>query len=209
MLIAIGTFSPNQGKYCIRASFPPSKHRLSMPNHNELMAAGLVLRPTWAQDLPFVLTAEQHPDNASYVSQWSLERHQQALTGQDEQHWIVEHQSADSTDDPAPVGYVILAGLANPNRSLELRRLVITRKGRGFGRSTLRLVQQWTFQAQAAHRLWLDVMEDNERARRLYHSEGFVLEGVLRECVKTPAGYTSMVIMSMLSREWQRSHRSA
>ncbi|MBE9076441.1 GNAT family N-acetyltransferase [Romeria aff. gracilis LEGE 07310] len=180
-----------------------------MSNPNQLRAAGLVLRPTQAQDFPFVLTAEQHPENAPFVSQWTLDRHRQALTELDEQHWIAECLSVNSTGDPVPVGYAILAGLENPNRSLELRRLVITQKGQGYGRTALRLLQQWAFQTQAAHRLWLDVMEKNDRARRLYQSEGFMPEGILRECIKTPNGYASMILMSRLSWEWQRSQRSA
>ena len=42
----------------------------------------------------------------------------------------------------------------------------------------------------------------NTRAKALYDSEGFVVEGVLRESVRTGAGFTSMVVMSMLQQEF-------
>ena len=53
------------------------------------------------------------------------------------------------------------------------------------------------------HRLWLDVYTDNEIAINLYRSEGFVQEGILRECKKSGDEYRSMVIMSMLEREYK------
>jgi hypothetical protein len=34
-----------------------------------------------------------------------------------------------------------------------------------------------------SRRLWLDVKERDKRARALYVAEGFVAEGVLRECL--------------------------
>ena len=58
-----------------------------------------------------------------------------------------------------------------------------------------------------AHRFWLDVKALNQRALALYRSEGFVEEGCLRESVRLMApgadGYDSLIVMSMLDREFQ------
>ena len=58
-----------------------------------------------------------------------------------------------------------------------------------------------------AHRFWLDVKSLNTRALALYASEGFVEEGRLRESVRITGdaadGYDSLVVMSMLDREYQ------
>jgi diamine N-acetyltransferase len=52
--------------------------------------------------------------------------------------------------------------------------------------------------------LWLDVKDFNHRARTLYASEGFVVEGTLRECLKADDGsFESLVVMSLLKREYQ------
>lgn len=40
------------------------------------------------------------------------------------------------------------------------------------------------------------------REQHLYESEGFVTEGILRECLKTDHGRESMVIMSMPKDEY-------
>lgn len=63
------------------------------------------------------------------------------------------------------------------------------------------------FRDLRAHRFWLDVKQLNTRALALYASEGFVEEGRLRESVRVSIdgadGYDSLVVMSMLDREYQ------
>lgn len=79
---------------------------------------------------------------------------------------------------------------------------MVTEKGKGYGKEALRLVKQLAFEELGAHRLWLDVKKQNVRARHVYESEGFVVEGVLRECLKAEAGFESLVVMSMLRDEY-------
>ena len=107
-------------------------------------------------------------------------------------------------------GFVILQGCRNPHRSVELKRIVLQPKGRGIGRMCVRLLKQMAFRDLHAHRFWLDVKTLNTRALALYASEGFVEEGRLRESVRVgthgagtgAAGYDSLVVMSMLDREY-------
>ncbi len=42
----------------------------------------------------------------------------------------------------------------------------------------------------------------NTRAQALYASEGFVEEGRLRESVRIDGGYDSLIVMSVLDREY-------
>lgn len=72
---------------------------------------------------------------------------------------------------------MIIAGLKNPNKSLELRRITIAKKGMGYGKEAFRIIKNWAFRVYNANRLWLDVKEDNVRALHLYQKQGFVLEG--------------------------------
>ncbi len=155
------------------------------------------VRPTQVDDLAFVLQAERDPANASFVEQWSHDQHVAALADSDFAHRIVERRS-----DAHAVGYIILVGLKNPHQSLEFRRIVITDKGHGFGRATIRFVKQLAFEQYHAHRLWLDVRAHNRRAQQLYQSEGFVIEGTLRECTKVEEHFESLVIMSLLCSEY-------
>jgi RimJ/RimL family protein N-acetyltransferase len=155
------------------------------------------VRPTQVNDLAFVLRAERDVANASFVEQWSHDRHVAALADSDFAHRIVERRS-----DAQPIGYIILAGLKNTHQSLEFRRFVITDKGYGYGRAAVRFVKQLAFEQYRAHRLWLDVRAHNRRAQQLYQSAGFVIEGTLRECTKVKERFESLVIMSLLCSEY-------
>ena len=39
--------------------------------------------------------------------------------------------------------------------------------------------------------------------RALYEAEGFVVEGVLRECLKEESGFGSLVVMALLVSDWR------
>jgi diamine N-acetyltransferase len=152
------------------------------------------VRPSKAEDLTWVIDLENRPENAKFVMPWSSERHADSLSDQDIFHGVI-------TRDGNKVGYVILAGLTNPNRSIEFMRVVVADKGKGTGRQVLRWAKGYAFDELGAHRLWLDVKTFNDRAKALYLSEGFQVEGTLRECVKTDGIYESLTILSILENE--------
>jgi RimJ/RimL family protein N-acetyltransferase len=159
--------------------------------------ATIRLRPTTDADLDFVVRAESDPDTSPFISPWPRDRHAIALGDPDIAHRIAEDEAQN------PVGFVILAGLTNPDSSIEFRRIVVARKGKGYGRSTVQAVKEVAFNDLQAHRLWLDVKVDNARARALYKSERFSEEGLLRECIRGPAGFESLVVMALLRHEFR------
>lgn len=136
-------------------------------------------------------------NNSNFVFIWSKERHMEAITRLDEMHISVINASTSEL-----VGYIILGGIGGEDKVLEFRRMAIADKGRGYGRTSVRFIKKYCFEVLQYHRLWLDVYTDNERAIGLYASEGFVKEGLLRECKKHGEGYRSMLIMSMLEQEY-------
>ena len=151
---------------------------------------------TKKRDIPFVMEAEQYHENAEYIGQWSLQQHFNALNDEDILHLIVKNMNEQ------PVGYAILRGITNPNDSIELMRIVITEKSLGYGKGVVALIKEWCFDINCSHRLWLDVREDNIRARHVYEMQGFKCEGILRECIKMDNSYKSLVIMSVLADEY-------
>lgn len=100
------------------------------------------------------------------------------------------------------IGYMILAGLTNDNDCIELTRINISHKGRGYGKQAIRLIQKYVFHHLHAHRLWLDVKDFNDRAKHVYESSGFIAEGLLRECIKKNDAYESLIIMGILRNEY-------
>jgi RimJ/RimL family protein N-acetyltransferase len=155
------------------------------------------MRPAVAGDLGRVLGLEADPEAAPWVTRWSRERHEQALADPDEANMLIE-------EDRHLVGFALLAGLTSETRSVELRRIVVGPKGVGVGRRALRLILDFVFDEVGAHRVWLDVKLDNDRARRAYEAVGFVKEGILRDALRRGGRYESLAVMSVLEDERTR-----
>ena len=157
----------------------------------------IIIRTTRPKDINFIYDLEHEPENSIYVGQWTMDQHLAALMQRDMMYLIIQE-----TKSKKPIGFVILAGFENPNKSIELKRIVIDDKGKGYGRETLKLIKEIAFFQLNAHRLWLDVRYGNLKAINLYQSEKFSIEGILRDCVFDDATYDSLVIMSILESEY-------
>ena len=156
----------------------------------------IALRSVSLDEVDYIFELEALPENSRFVMPYTRERHLQAIASADEELLIVCDKNTN-----ALLGFVILAGLTNPDLSLEFRRMVIADKGRGLGRQTVNLVKDYCFRTLRFHRLWLDVYEDNERGIHIYESEGFRLEGKLREVKKQGDIYRSLLLFSILEHE--------
>ena len=162
----------------------------------------LRLRPTMLSDLAFVQTVETDARNLPFITPWERTQHEGAVRIPDFRHFIVEAGAAYERS-----GFIILQGCRNQHGSVELKRIVLQDKGQGLGRRCVRLLKHMAFSGLHAHRFWLDVKQLNARALALYASEGFVEEWRLRESVRLRGegadGYDSLVVMSLLDREYQ------
>ncbi|HXE49693.1 MAG TPA: GNAT family protein [Ramlibacter sp.] len=155
------------------------------------------LRPTMTSDLEYVLSLEQDPENLPFIAPWERTQHEAAIRFPDFRHFIVEGGAGLNA-----VGFLILIGCRSQNQSIELKRMVIQTKGSGFGRAALRVAKKVAFDDLGAHRFWLDMKARNTRAKALYDSEGFVVEGELRDAVKVAGGFDSLIVLSMLRPEF-------
>jgi RimJ/RimL family protein N-acetyltransferase len=155
------------------------------------------LRPTMQSDLAYVLSLERDPANLPFITPWERTQHEAAIRFPDFRHFIIE-----GGEDLAAAGFLILVGCRSPHQSLELKRMVVQDKGAGIGHAALRVAKKVAFDDLGAHRFWLDVKTCNARAKALYDGEGFVVEGTLREAVRTAGGFDSLVVMAMLQSEF-------
>ena len=160
-------------------------------------AARVRLRPTMQSDLEFVLSLERDPANLPFITPWERTQHEAAIRFPDFRHFIIEGGAGLDA-----VGFLILIGCRSQNQSLELKRMVVQHKGEGYGRAALRVAKKVAFDDLGAHRFWLDVKALNARAHGLYQSEGFLVEGRLRDAVRVADGFDSLVVMSMLQPEF-------
>ncbi len=149
-------------------------------------------------DLDFVLTLEQDRANLPFITPWERTQHEAAIRFPDFRHFIVE--GGPGLD---AVGFLILIGCRSPHQSLELKRMVVQTKRKGYGRAALRIAKKIAFDDLGAHRFWLDVKGLNSNAKMLYDSEGFVIEGRLRDAVRVSGGYDSLIVMAMLKPEFE------
>lgn len=154
------------------------------------------LRPTEPDDLDFVLAAEADPEAAPNIGSRTRERHLSALSDPDEDHLIV-------VADGQAVGFALLTDLTGSNRNFEIHTIVITERGQGFGQAAIRLLLDRAFDVHGAHRVWLDAVGANARARHVYEKAGFTYEGAWREAWRLDDGsYDSLIFLGILDREW-------
>ena len=155
----------------------------------------LTLRRTLPSDLDYVMALESAPENRPFVGQWDRSMHLAAMESSNFLHLVAEDV------ERRPVGYVIMTDLNDLSHSVLLKRIVIEAKGRGYGHEVMRLVKRLAFEQLGAHRLWLDVIESNPRAKHLYETEGFRVEGLLRESFYRDGKYQSKHLMAILGSE--------
>lgn len=157
---------------------------------------GLRLLRAEPSDLEYILGLQSDEENAPFILPFERERWIEILDGraQPKLAMILE------TSDGERGGYLLLDHF--DEISMYLWHLVIGRKGRGFGHGALRLLKRLVFDVFKRHRLWIDCETTNERALRLYDSEGFRREGLFRESVIIDGEYKDLVIFAMLRREY-------
>lgn len=157
------------------------------------------LRHTESRDIATLVAFEQDPANASFIRLWTPAQHEAGIANPNIGHFVVRE-----TESGTMIGHVILVGLESDDHNLEFKRIVITTKGRGLGRDTVRAIKKFTFETLGFHRLWLEVVTTNGRAKALYASEGFVDEGVHREAMRQGDRFLSLIVMAMLAGEYAR-----
>ena len=98
------------------------------------------VRPTLLSDLDFVISVETDPRNLPFITPWERTQHEGAVRFPDFRHFIVEAGGPGERS-----GFVILQGCRNPQRSVELKRIVLQGKRQGTGRACVRLLKQMAF----------------------------------------------------------------
>ena len=156
----------------------------------------MLLRLATSADIPAIITLERNPVARQFVGQWSDERHQATLASGDARYYVSVSETGEVE------AYVILRGLKEDSRAIEIKRIVVGGPNRGLGRSILTEIIRIAFHDLKAHRLFLDVFEDNARARHLYESLGFKYEGVMRESAHRDGRWFDLHLMSMLESEY-------
>jgi RimJ/RimL family protein N-acetyltransferase len=93
------------------------------------------------------------------------------------------------------------------NRSAELQIRIGSRmeQGKGYGTDAIRDLLAYGFNDLGLNRIQLHVFQNNKRAIKTYEKIGFVKEGVVRQGICLNREYIDVVLMSLLSLEWQKT----
>jgi diamine N-acetyltransferase len=131
------------------------------------------------------------------VGSWPEDQHLKMLADPGAVYIVAEDQPGEIA------GFAILQGLLSEHRAVEVKRIVIGAPNQGTGKRLLTEVAERAFGQYGAHRLYLDVFVNNERARRVYETFGFREEGIMRDAICRDGAYYSLVLMSLLENEYR------
>ena len=115
--------------------------------------------------------------------------HRQRMADPDRVYLIAEDENG------LQKGFVLLAGRQAAENGIELARMAVTEPGQGMGTALLAALIDWMMDELEPTRIWLDVFEDNERARRVYRKAGFVETGRLPDPVERPDGTAAHLVL--------------
>ena len=160
------------------------------------------LRRALKSDIDFIVELESRPDFSPFINSWPAERHAREMDDPDYLYLMFERSGQRE-------GFAFLNGLQSPNRAVQLCRFALAAPGAGQGRAACRLIMREVFEILGAHRLFLDLFEDNARAEHLYRALGFQMEGVLREAERRGNRFRSLKLMSLLEEEYRAGRDKA
>lgn len=127
----------------------------------------LVIREAHIEDSEFMSNVECHEDNSPWVANWPLGWRVAKFGDPDFLQVIVERE------DGTPIGFVIFRDMLNKENAVQLKRIAIIDKGKGYGKETLHLAQKMAFEIFGTKRLYLGTKLENLRAQSIYKATGF------------------------------------
>ena len=128
----------------------------------------LCLRTANIDDYDFINIAERDADSTSWVGNWPLGLRIEKFGDNNFFQTIIE------TVEGHPVGFIDFRDMLHDTQ-VELKRIVITEKGKGYGKEAMYLSQKFAFEVLGRDRLYLGTKVENVRAQHVYHATGFTL----------------------------------
>jgi len=157
------------------------------------------LTPLEEADLGFLLAVRNHETTRAWLHHAAVYTEDEVLRWyrQTPRQWYIVR-----SETGEPVGYLRTSDRDHDARSvaigcdmhLEFRR-------QGFARAAFEQLLDELFSI-GWHRVWLEVLPDNEPALALYRSLGFHEEGCKRDAVRRDDGFLDSLVMSLLRPEW-------
>jgi len=154
------------------------------------------MREADEQDVPFIAGLFKLPHAREFLNEPGRDAIQDLLDGSEAEVFILE---ADGED----FGYFTLH---DRGWLVELGVLVVKTTGRGAGPFAMRWGIEEAFQNRGAHRIFIEIREDNDRARAMCETLGFKPEGLYRDgfCDAVTGKYKNLIPYGMLRTDLRR-----
>lgn len=119
--------------------------------------------------------------------------------------------AVEDLSDDTHVGFVHLSDIDWPCRSARFGIVIgdSTRQNRGIGSEATELMLVYGFETLNLDRIELRVIDDNDRARRIYRRLGFEEEGRLRSAAFSNGAAKDVIVMGLLRPEFRCSSKDS
>jgi diamine N-acetyltransferase len=148
-------------------------------------------------DIAQICRLETLPQFRTFVGSWPPDQHLKNLADPDTSYLVAEDEQG------SIAAFAILRGLLSEHRAVELKRFVVGVPNQGTGKRFLAEIAGRAFGEYGAHRLFLDVFVNNDRALHVYEAFGFRKEGIMRDAIYRDGTYHSLFLMSVLEGEYR------
>lgn len=128
----------------------------------------LTIRKACIEDADFMQSVELDEDNSPWVANWPLGWRIAKFGDEDFLQTIIERE------DGIPIGFIIFCDMRAIEEQMQLKRIAIIDKGKGYGKEALLLAQKLAFEVFGTKYLYLSTKEDNLRAQSIYKATGFI-----------------------------------
>jgi UDP-4-amino-4,6-dideoxy-N-acetyl-beta-L-altrosamine N-acetyltransferase len=164
----------------------------------------VILRPIIASDKDQILRWRNAPHVAEYMytnHEIRQDEHDRwfahALVRDDAKYWIIEA-------DGKGVGLANIYAIDQVNRRCYWAFYIgdQSAQGRGVGAFVEYWVLRYVFEVLHLHKLCCEVIESNLKIWQMHLRFGFVREGLLRSHIRRGEEFLDIVILSILSSEW-------
>lgn len=149
------------------------------------------------KDIDTIISIEEDKENRDYVWTGTYEEHLNEINDPGHLLLLINEKDRDKL-----VGYALIVFDFKSN-IFELRRIVITKKGIGYGKEAMEAIISYAFERTDTNRFWLDVYPDNIIGIKLYEGLDLHKEGLLRQSYKSERGYLDQIIYSILRQEYK------
>lgn len=157
----------------------------------------LIIEKAKVEDIHFIMDIEADGYNSQFIWSGTYDEHLNEI--EDDNYLLLIIKTKNNNK---PVGF-ILNHLDFESNILELRRIGISEKAKGYGKESIKGLLRYAFNGIDINRVWLDVYTDHKVGIKLYESLGMKIDAILRQSYKRKNEYVDQIVYSILAEEYK------